>query len=189
MPIVLKSGSLNFLEPSGPVKACNGIALPFTTNKCCKIKLKEYLTPVRFSALQIHTRRRTTECDIRRDARCQVEFWIWAPPFPFDFDRPGVDIKGFFLLAPLLLVAVFRHTSKPSLFATSRDDLTKYQHVTRLPLPPLREIVDKFQPHVCSFRPNGMKRPGVQTHAWASLNYRCANQFHCVVPRAVNSNA
>ena len=30
MPIVLKSGSLNLLEPSGPVQACNGIALPFT---------------------------------------------------------------------------------------------------------------------------------------------------------------
>jgi hypothetical protein len=27
--IVLKSGSLNLLETSGPVKACNGIALPF----------------------------------------------------------------------------------------------------------------------------------------------------------------
>jgi hypothetical protein len=26
--IVLKSGSLNLLEPSGPVKDCNGIALP-----------------------------------------------------------------------------------------------------------------------------------------------------------------
>jgi hypothetical protein len=26
MPIVLKSGSLNFLEPSRPIKACNGIA-------------------------------------------------------------------------------------------------------------------------------------------------------------------
>ena len=30
MPTVLKSGSLNLLEPSGPVHACNGIALPFT---------------------------------------------------------------------------------------------------------------------------------------------------------------
>jgi hypothetical protein len=28
VPIVLKSGSLRLLEPSGPVKACNGIALP-----------------------------------------------------------------------------------------------------------------------------------------------------------------
>jgi hypothetical protein len=29
VPIVLKFGSLNLLEPSGPVKAYNGIALPF----------------------------------------------------------------------------------------------------------------------------------------------------------------
>jgi hypothetical protein len=28
VPIVLKSGSLNLLEPSGPVQASNGIALP-----------------------------------------------------------------------------------------------------------------------------------------------------------------
>jgi len=28
VPIVLKSGSFNLLEPSGPVQACNGIALP-----------------------------------------------------------------------------------------------------------------------------------------------------------------
>jgi hypothetical protein len=28
VPIVLKSGSVDLLEPSGPVKACNGIALP-----------------------------------------------------------------------------------------------------------------------------------------------------------------
>jgi len=29
VPIVLKYGSLSLLEPSGPVQACNGIALPF----------------------------------------------------------------------------------------------------------------------------------------------------------------
>ena len=33
VPIVLKSGSLNLLELSGPVQACNGIALPFITYK------------------------------------------------------------------------------------------------------------------------------------------------------------
>jgi len=27
MPVALKSGSLNLLEPSGPVQDCNGIAL------------------------------------------------------------------------------------------------------------------------------------------------------------------
>jgi len=30
LPIVMKSGSLNLLEPSGPVQACNGIAVHFT---------------------------------------------------------------------------------------------------------------------------------------------------------------
>jgi hypothetical protein len=28
VPIVLKSGRLNLLEPSGPVKGCNGVACP-----------------------------------------------------------------------------------------------------------------------------------------------------------------
>jgi len=27
--VVMKSGNLNFLEPSGPLQVCNGIALPF----------------------------------------------------------------------------------------------------------------------------------------------------------------
>jgi hypothetical protein len=30
VPIVLKSGSLNILEPSGPVQACTGSALPLS---------------------------------------------------------------------------------------------------------------------------------------------------------------
>ena len=33
MPTVLKSGSLNLLEPSGPVQVCNGIALPLPYEK------------------------------------------------------------------------------------------------------------------------------------------------------------
>ena len=33
MPIVLKSGSLNLLEPSGSVQACNGTALPLQVTK------------------------------------------------------------------------------------------------------------------------------------------------------------
>ena len=28
--VVTESGNLNFLEPSGPLRACNGTALPFT---------------------------------------------------------------------------------------------------------------------------------------------------------------
>jgi len=30
--VVTKSGNLNFLEPSGPLQACNGTDLPFTPN-------------------------------------------------------------------------------------------------------------------------------------------------------------
>ena len=40
MPIVLKSGNLNLLEPSGPVQACNGIALPLPflfVGKCANV--------------------------------------------------------------------------------------------------------------------------------------------------------
>jgi hypothetical protein len=37
MPIVLKSGSLNLLQPSGPVQACNGIALPLQWNAVGRI--------------------------------------------------------------------------------------------------------------------------------------------------------
>jgi len=33
VPSVLKSGKLNLLEPSGPVQACSGIALPLYTFK------------------------------------------------------------------------------------------------------------------------------------------------------------
>ena len=40
VPIVLKSGSLNLLEPSGPVQACNGIALPFFM---CQLQGPAYL--------------------------------------------------------------------------------------------------------------------------------------------------
>jgi hypothetical protein len=37
--IILKSGSLNFLAPSGTVKACNGIALSFIYSECVSVAL------------------------------------------------------------------------------------------------------------------------------------------------------
>ena len=40
VPIVLKSGSLNLLEPSGPVQACTGIVLPFSRGEI------SYLAPL-----------------------------------------------------------------------------------------------------------------------------------------------
>jgi len=40
--VVTKSGSLIFLEPSGPVQTCNGTALPFFFTVCQKKKIKIY---------------------------------------------------------------------------------------------------------------------------------------------------
>ena len=37
--VVTKSGNLNFPEPSGPLQACNGTALPFTTQG--KLQMKD----------------------------------------------------------------------------------------------------------------------------------------------------
>jgi len=44
VPIVLKSGNLNLLEPSGPVQACNGIALPLQ-HKQIRISTIMYFIP------------------------------------------------------------------------------------------------------------------------------------------------
>ena len=41
VPIVLKSGSLDILEPSGPVQACNGIALPLRLNVLLQYTISE----------------------------------------------------------------------------------------------------------------------------------------------------
>ena len=49
MPIVLKPGRLNLLEPSGPVQACNGIALPLPLPL-----LPKYIEHM-FSSAAVHT--------------------------------------------------------------------------------------------------------------------------------------
>jgi hypothetical protein len=51
VPIVLKPGSLTLLEPSGPVEACNGIALPFVP---CNIDLKYYIQSVKSETASVH---------------------------------------------------------------------------------------------------------------------------------------
>jgi len=38
VPIFLKSGSLNLLEPSGPVQACTGIDLPSKFDRIVRFK-------------------------------------------------------------------------------------------------------------------------------------------------------
>jgi len=45
--VVTKSGNLNFLEPSGPVQACNGTALPFTVQTINSYKVSPHLSSFR----------------------------------------------------------------------------------------------------------------------------------------------
>jgi hypothetical protein len=49
-PIVLKSGSLNLLEPSGPVEACNGIALPLPFTRITQLVPNITAAAVRLTA-------------------------------------------------------------------------------------------------------------------------------------------
>ena len=37
----MKSGNLNFLEPSGPLQACNGTALPYIQSNLITISISE----------------------------------------------------------------------------------------------------------------------------------------------------
>jgi len=41
--VVMKSGKLNFLEPSGPLRACNGTDLPFYIYRKCQNQIWHYL--------------------------------------------------------------------------------------------------------------------------------------------------
>jgi hypothetical protein len=51
VPIVLKYVSLNLLEPSGPVQACNGIALPLPLHKSTTRLLMVYYYQANYGVL------------------------------------------------------------------------------------------------------------------------------------------
>ena len=53
MPIVLKSGSLNLLEPSGPPQACNGAALPIYTTIFLFDVIQKRTTEVKYVKYEI----------------------------------------------------------------------------------------------------------------------------------------
>ena len=51
--VAMKSGNLNFLQPSGPLQACNGTALPFFTYsvqqeaiKCGRMFIRKQILPL-----------------------------------------------------------------------------------------------------------------------------------------------
>ena len=61
--------NLNLLEPSGPVQACNGIALPFlcSSNLFTKhIKKFQLITEIRFSLSSLFCKNNVIEVDHRK---------------------------------------------------------------------------------------------------------------------------
>ena len=65
VPIVLKSGSLNLLEPSGPAQDCNGIALPLPLPIRIKYIILSNWVTLEPKRTQIHPLNR--KCKIRRE--------------------------------------------------------------------------------------------------------------------------
>ena len=65
MPIVLKSGSLNLLEPSGLAQACNGIALPLPYLPYCLTDLGEIGTEDLHAVPIISLEFRENRCSLR----------------------------------------------------------------------------------------------------------------------------
>ena len=75
MPTVLKSGSLNLLEPSGPVQACKGIDLPLPFI-CCWLKVKwvaqrfRIAFPIRRNSVGVSFTLLLEECDSVSEMLC-----------------------------------------------------------------------------------------------------------------------
>ena len=64
----MKSGNLNFLEPSGPVQACNGTDLIFFKKTCCYIKKNR--------EIEYHI---TNHLVVETDARPELSFKTGRP--------------------------------------------------------------------------------------------------------------
>jgi hypothetical protein len=69
VPIVLKSGSLNLLETTGPVQASNGIALPFAIKEALSINLCRYTDK---NYYVIGDKKNTLFCKILQNCSSQV---------------------------------------------------------------------------------------------------------------------
>jgi hypothetical protein len=68
--IFLKSGSLNLLELSGPVKACNGITLPFTVMNWNELFLHPFQPP----SDALNFQETHNFCDAWAESKSKIEF-------------------------------------------------------------------------------------------------------------------
>ena len=72
---MLKSGSLNLLEPSGPVKACNGIALPLPFMYCLCVNVYCHRVATQLQLINIPYHINNSECVTWHPHSQNENFW------------------------------------------------------------------------------------------------------------------
>jgi len=90
--VVMKYGNLNFLEPSGPIQACNGTALPFTSHQ--HISVDDFGWRVNRIKLLI---------SLFPQDRCILNFDLWGgatPPSVRPCHRLTKDCRDFSYVSP-----------------------------------------------------------------------------------------
>ena len=79
MPTVLKSGSLNLLEPSGPVQSCNGIALLYKNQKNIQFMVIAAPRSLTLTSYQVIYRVSQEECVRLRESVPYVKVYRYNP--------------------------------------------------------------------------------------------------------------
>ena len=75
--VVTKSGNLNFLEPSGPVQACNGTALPSLSSQVLRSTCLAYGRAVSYRSSALF--QTSVDSHIRLCyVECGVQLYVWA---------------------------------------------------------------------------------------------------------------
>ena len=87
---VLKSGSLNLLEPSGPVQACNELALPFTSRTQPPVHWVPGVSPELRAAGAWRWSLTPFECRGQES----VELYLYSPYGPCGLYRASVPVQG-----------------------------------------------------------------------------------------------
>ena len=188
MPITLKSGSLKLLEPSGPLKDCNGITLPFTSGS--------RITTAYFVVTELHIIPRTlpVACNHKPDLRlafaCRLVYfslWRWRQLIGFQeqFSCNCCSIYS-------VLESVLRVRSASSVRQSARDaDEHRRRHVhPELSASELRsepgDLLPLLHTHVqCSqVRSNGWFRrpqcsPTPSAQSFLRRQYKVPSFFEC----------
>ena len=73
----MKSGNLNFLEPSAPLQACNGTDLPITTTICAITQKSAVLNKcVNFQVRPSATKKKKTKIEIKKRSANHIDHCV-----------------------------------------------------------------------------------------------------------------